>query len=216
MKDKIIMIWEQMKPFLSSNKIAIRNIILGAIAGFLVILCFSWIKNNARKEEAGLPMENTIATIEDIRPRGEIYVCSSIIEDYAIKTETEHNIFTSDKEHSCVQTMVNKCSYKIDLDRVEYNPIDSLKLVRVKIPEVTYVATTQDATFLSDDPNYWAEHMPNADAMKTKVEKQIKKRFDTPSNRKKAERYAEDAISHILQQMGYEVEFIRTIEQVRD
>ena len=119
-------------------------------------------------------------------------------------------------KHSCVQTITQKCSYVIDLDKVEYEPVDSTRTIYVKLPDVEYVATTQSTTFLSDDGNFWADHLPNTNAMKRKVEGQIKKRFDTPSNRRKAERYAEDAISEVMRKLGYEVEFVRTLERKKE
>jgi hypothetical protein len=69
---------------------------------------------------------------------------------------------------------------------------------------------------MSDDSNYWVEHMPNTNEMKKKVEGQIKARFDTPGNRRKAERYAEDAISEIMKKLGYEVEFVRVLEKRKE
>ena len=146
----------------------------------------------------------------------EIYVCSAMMEDYTIQRATERNLIMPDEEHSCVQTMTQKCSYVIDLDKVEYEAVDSIKTIYVKLPDVEYVATTQSTSFLSDDGNYWAEHLPNTNAMKRKVEGQIKRRFDTPSNRRKAERFAEDAISEVMRKLGYETEFIRSLEKRKE
>lgn len=181
-------------------------VILGIIGAMLTKRC--------GKEGTNLiPMEETMASIEEVRLRGELYVCSALIEDYTIKRATEQSLLWADTEHSCVLTMAQKCSYKIDLDKVEYHPNDSAKTVYVKLPQVTYVATTQSSSFLSDDSNYWAEHLPNTNAMKRQVEEQIKLRFDTADNRRKAERYAEDAISDVLGKLGFEVEFVRTLER---
>lgn len=173
-------------------------------------------KRCVEQREETLPMEETMAGIEEVRPRGEIYVCSAMIEDYTTKRATERNLIFPDEEHSCVQTMRQKCSYKIDLDKVVYLRDDSLALVYVKLPPVEYVASTQSSTFLSDDSNYWAEHLPNTNEMKKKVEAQIKRRFDTPSNRRQAERYAEDAITEVMSKLGYEVEFVRELKQKRE
>lgn len=173
-------------------------------------------KRCVEQREETLLMEETMASIEDVRPRGEIYVCSAMIEDYTTKRATERNLIFPDEEHSCVQTMRQKCSYKIDLDKVVYLRDDSLALVYVKLPPVEYVASTQSSTFLSDDSNYWAEHLPNTNEMKKKVEAQIKRRFDTPSNRRQAERYAEDAITEVMSKLGYEVEFVRELKQKRE
>ena len=157
-----------------------------------------------------------MASIEEVRLRGEIYVCSAMIEDYTTKHETEENLLWANEEHSCVQTMRQRCSYKVNLDKVEYLANDSTKTVLVKLPTVEYVASTQSTSFLSDDGEYWAEHLPNTNAMKRKVEEQIKRRFDTPNNRRKAERYAEDAISEVLGKLGYEVEFVKTLEKKKE
>ena len=184
-------------------------VVVGIVATVLIRRC-------VRGSGTEIPMEETMASIEEIRPRGEIYVCSAMIEDYTMQRATEENLFWADEEHSCVQTITQKCSYVIDLDKVEYEPVDSTRTIYVKLPDVDYVATTQSTTFLSDDGNFWADHLPNTNAMKRKVEGQIKKRFDTPSNRRKAERYAEDAISEVMRKLGYEVEFVRTLERKKE
>ena len=196
----------------SKNQKVIVTLISVAIGVSVVLL----IKMCGKKDADRLPLEQTMASIEEVRLRGEIYVCSSMIEDCVIQRKTEENLFWADKEHSCVQTMRQKCSYKVDLDKVEYLADDSAKTVYVKLPSVEYVATTQSSSFLSDDGNYWAEHLPNTNAMKRKVEEQIKKRFDTPSNRRKAERYAEDAISEVMRKLGYEVEFVKVLERRKE
>ena len=174
------------------------------------------IKRCAEQEDEAIPMEETMASIEEVRPRGEIYVCSAMIEDYTTMRVTERNLIMPDEEHSCVQTMRQKCSYKIDLDKVEYQQSDSAQILYVKLPPIEYVASTQSSSFMSDDSNFWAEHLPNTNEMKRKVEGQIKARFDTPNNRRKAERYAEDAISEIMKKLGYEVEFVRVLEKRKE
>lgn len=177
------------------------------------IVCAVFIKQCGQKDVEEIPMEETLASIEEVRLRGELYVCSAVIEDYTIKRATEENLLWADEEHSCVQTMTQKCNYKLDLDQVAYQPDEQTKTVRVKLPPIEYVASTKSTSFLSDDSNYWAEHLPNTNAMKRKVEQQIRTRFDTPNNRRKAERYAEDAISEVLGKLGYETEFVRELER---
>jgi hypothetical protein len=75
------------------------------------------------------------------------------------------------------------------------------------------VASTQRTSFLSDDGNYWANRLSSTNALKKKVEAQIKRRFDTAKNRRKAERFAEEAISEVLEKLGYETEFVRKLEK---
>lgn len=191
-------------------------IVVACIAVVVGIVCTVLIKRCVHRGAEDIPMEETMASIEEIRPRGEIYVCSAMMEDFTLQRATERNFIMPDEEHSCVQTMTQKCSYVIDLDKVEYEAVDSIKTIYVKLPDVEYVATTQSTSFLSDDGNYWAEHLPNTNAMKRKVEGQIKRRFDTPSNRRKAERFAEDAISEVLRKLGYETEFVRSLEKRKE
>ena len=167
-------------------------------------------------ETEELAMEPTMASIEEVRLKGEMYVCSALIEDCVIKRATENRFLLPDKEHACVQTMRQKCSYKIDLDKVEYQADEETMTVRVTLPAVEYTVSTQSSSFLSDDSEYWAEHLPNTNILKRKVETQIKSRFDTPSNRRQAERYAEHAISEVMKRLGYETEFVRTIERVKE
>lgn len=194
----------------------IKKILVVIVAVAVVIGAIILVSKCMRTEHEELEIEDTIASIEEVRPRGEIYVCSSIIEDYTIKRETERRLLMPNVEHSCVQTMTQKCSYVIDLDKVEYMASDSSRTVWVKLPPLRYVASTQSTSFVSDDENYWSAHIPNTNALKAKVEAQIKQRFDTPNNRRKAERYAEDAISEVLNKMGYQTEFVRTLEQKKD
>ena len=195
---------------------AMGRLAIGLIACGLVALAVVWIVNMMSKEEESIVLEDTLSIIEDVRPRGEIYVCSSLIEDYAVRRVKEKNLLMTDKEHLCVQTMVQKCSYVIDLDKVEYEAVDSMKMVRVKMPKPEYVASTQGTSFMSDDSNFWATRMQSTNGMKQQVEAKIRRSFDTAENRRKAERYAEDAISEVLRQLGFEVEFVRTIETNRN
>ena len=189
-----------------------KGVVIVASMAVLGIVSMMLIKRCAHGDEQAVPMERTMAIIEEVRLRGEIYVCSATIEDYAMRRMTEVNLILPDEEHSCVQTMRQKCSYKIDLEQVEYLPDSTERLVRVRLPKVEYVASTQSSSFLSDDSNYWAEHLSSTNDMKRKVEQQIRRRFDTPENRQKAELYAEEAIRTVLEKMGYEVELVREIK----
>lgn len=198
-----------MRDWLTNKKLA--GILIGLALSIIMITLTRHCTEE--DEEMQIPVEETIASIEDVRLRGELYVCSAMMEDYTLQQATERNLLWADEVHSCVQTMTQKCSYKIDLDKVEYLADDSAKTVYVKLPAIEYVAMTQSSSFLSDDSNYWSEHLPNTNALKRKVEAQIKRRFDTSGNRRKAERYAEDAISGMLGKLGYETEFVRILKR---
>ena len=198
-----------MRDWLTNKKLA--GILIGLVLSIIMITLTR--RCTEEDEEMPIPVEETIASIEDVRLRGELYVCSAMMEDYTLQQATERNLLWADEVHSCVQTMTQKCSYKIDLDKVEYLADDSAKTVYVKLPAIEYVAMTQSSSFLSDDSNYWSKHLPNTNALKRKVEAQIKRRFDTSGNRRKAERYAEDAISGMLGKLGYETEFVRVLKR---
>lgn len=198
-----------MRDWLTNKKLA--GILIGLALSIIMITLTRHCTEE--DEEMQIPVEETIASIEDVRLRGELYVCSAMMEDYTLQQATERNLLWADEVHSCVQTMTQKCSYKIDLDKVEYLADDSAKTVYVKLPAIEYVAMTQSSSFLSDDSNYWSKHLPNTNALKRKVEAQIKRRFDTSGNRRKAERYAEDAISGMLGKLGYETEFVRILKR---
>ena len=195
---------------------AMNRLIVGLVVCGLLALIVVWVVNLMSGEKEELVLEDTMSIIEEVMPRGEIYVCSSLIEDYAVRREKEKTLLLTEKEHVCVQTMVQKCSYVVDLDKVEYEVVDSTRMVRVKMPKPQYVASTQGTSFMSDDSNYWAKRMPSANGMKREVEAKIRRSFDTAENRRKAERYAEDAVSEVLRQLGFEVEFVRTLEMNRN
>ena len=185
-----------MKTWLTKKKL------IGLLCAISLSIMVIALTRRCNKEEYTMPL-----------PIEELYVCSAMMEDYTIQRATERNLLWADEEHSCVQTMTQKCSYKIDLEKVEDLASDSTKTVYVKLPAIEYVAMTQSSSFLSDDSNYWSENLPNTNALKRKVEAQIKNRFDTASNRRKAERYAEDAISSVLGKLGYETEFVRVLKK---
>lgn len=201
--------------FLSLHKrwiLTVTSLCLVFVAGIVVTLAVA----SGKEEVKEIEIEPTPIEIENIRPRGEIVVCSSVLEDYASmkKTDTAMGLFKT--EHVCAQLLTQKCCYKIDLDKVEYSKEDSTNIVWVKLPEPEYNAYTQNSDFISDDEEFWIEALPSTNNLKRKVSKQIEQRFCTPTNKRKAERYAEDVVSKVMKNLGYEVEFVRTIETRKD
>lgn len=189
-------------------------IMAGLLAIALVVIAISVAFCTGRQdEEEEIVLEETPIQIEAVRPKGEIVVCSSIIEDYASVKKTEKTLGLIETQHHCVQILKMKCSYKIDLEKVEYELEDSAKIIWVKLPELEYNASLQDSPFISDDEEYWKDALPSTNKLKAKVAKQIEKRFCTPTNKQKGERYAEEAISKMLSGFGYEVKFVRTLEK---
>lgn len=170
----------------------------------------------AQQREDELKIAETLNTLEAVRPRGEIYVCTAWMEDCVVERANETTWLILKKEHSCVQTLTQKCSYVLNLDQVVYEPSADSKTVTVKLPQVEYVASTQSSSFMSDDANFWATQKISTNDMKRKVEQQIRERFDTGENRRKAMRYAEDALSAMLTQLGFEAEFVSPLERKQE
>ncbi len=168
--------------------------------------------NSSHKEYQDIVIEETPIQIEDIRPKGEIYVCTSFVEDYVIEHRTEMHLGILPEKHSCIQILRQKISYRINLDKVRYVP-DTLNVVVVELPPVEYTASTQSSPFISDDEEFWIKELPSTNNLKAKVERQIRRRFDTDANRKKAERYAEEALSELLSKLGYEARFKPRVEK---
>lgn len=191
-------------------KISLSIIILIFTSLALMVLSkeFKWGKD----ERGDTLIEDTPVVIESIMPKGDLYVCSAIIEDYINLHKTESRLGLFKKEHSCVQIVRQLCSYKIDLGKVSYEHGED-NIIYVRIPNLEYIATTQDQPFMSDDEEYWIKEMPNTNELKNKVEAKIKNRFETKENKNSATRYAEEAISNMLERFGYKAEFISTLER---
>lgn len=193
------------------NKIE-RSIALVAIAA-VVLIAFKSFNSCGKDDE--IKIEGTPVSIEEIMPKGELYLCSAIGEECEIKKETEKHALVFSEEHTYAIIIRQKCSYKIDFEDIEYNHLGGNKVL-VKLPEPTYIATTKSTTAKSDDEGYWIKHMPNDSILKRKAMDKIKQRFATKENKDKAKRYAEASITEILRQLGYEAEFVSTLKQTRE
>ena len=71
------------------------------VAGVVIVKCYA-------DKDDDLQIQETMLTINEIKLKGEIYVCSALIEDYTVKRKTEKRLLLSDKEHSCIQTLTQK------------------------------------------------------------------------------------------------------------
>lgn len=204
---RIINKWWKATKFQAKGTVYIA-VLVTAVLIIFVIVQFLMAEATEHRE---IVLEDSPIEIEDVRLKGEIYVCSAIIEDYVTVQKTEKHLGVIPENHSCIQIMRQKCSYMIDLDKVVYTP-DSNRVVYVRIPKPEYVASTQNTPFISDDEEYWINEMPSTNKLKQKVEWKIRARFETPENKRKAMRYAEDAIANMLEKLGYHAEFISTID----
>jgi hypothetical protein len=188
------------------NKVVltVTLVVLTLVLGFAVYGVRKLSMANAGRQDVVL--QQSPIDIEAVRPRGELYVGTAIIEDYVNQYQTEFHLGIVPEPHNCIQMLRQKCSYVIDLEQVRYIT-DTPGTVIVELPPLRYVATTQDSPFMSDDEDYWAEAMPSTNDMKRKVEDKIRQRFDTAENREKAQRNAEASISLLLRKLGYEARF---------
>ncbi len=177
------------------------------IAFFVIKNCFFQSGDNDK-----ITIEPTPISIEDVKLKGEIYVCSALLEDYATMRKTQMGTFLLPQEHSCVQTLRQKCSYKIELDSIQYFPIKDSKEIAVRLPEPEYVATTQSSEFISDNEEFWAVALKSTNGMKLMVENQIRQKFDTEENRAKARLYARSAVEMMLDKFGFKAVFDSRIQ----
>lgn len=184
--------------------IGIAVIVIATV--FVTRKCMS----DEKKTDEGLVIEDTPILIEDIRPKGELYVYNMVVEDYTTEQRTSMFLGIIPKKHTCVQMLKQSISYKIDLDKVKYT-VDSANVVFVELPEVEYVASTQDSPFISDDEEYWKEAMPNTNAMKSRVERQIKRKYDTLATRELAKKNAQIKMTILLRKLGVEPRFTGSI-----
>lgn len=160
-------------------------------------------------------IEETPIKIDSVRPVGKIYVCSAIITDAVVETKEESCLLFMKRKHSGVYSMTTKCSYVVDLDSVKYDADNENMKLTVTMPELTYTTSgAQDSQFISDDDQYWAEQDING--LIKKVQKKIRTNFDTPQNREKANLYAEEVVSSVFENMGYEVVFNRTLTKKKE
>lgn len=188
----------------------IITIAAAIVIGLYIKQCYD---KKANRHE--IAIEDTPLVIESVLPKGELYLCSAIIEEYVQENRKEHHLGVFPENHSCVQIMRQKCSYKIDLDKVEYIP-DEEGVILIRLPKIEYIATTQNTPFISDDEEYWIEELPSTNKLKEKVERKIRRRFETKENKEKAQRYAEESISLLLKQLGYKCEFISPITRKKE
>lgn len=184
-------------------------IILSAIA-----IIISKIVFNSKTDNPEVAIEDTPILIESVKPKGELYVCTSIMEEYVRREKTEKHLGVIPEKHTLVQIVRQKCSYIIDLDKIKYEQTSN-DTVYVHLPELEYIASTQDSPFISDDESYWIKEMPNTNALKSEAERKIRKSFETSENKKKANLYAEAAVGQLLKQLGFNAIFVSTLTDSR-
>lgn len=199
------------RAFKAQSKMVVSIVaVIAVIFGSIILLDKCNSQNNSN---SSITIENSPLSIDSIMPRGDLYIGSAIIEDYAAKRKKEKHLggLTS-TDHTCIQIVKQKCCYKINLEKITYSRITG-DTVYAQLPPLEYIATTQDSPFMSDDEEYWAKELPNTNKLKKQVENKIKAQFDTKENKQKANLYAEEAVSNLLGKLGYTVVFVNKIEK---
>ena len=153
-----------------------------------------------------LVLESTMTRIEAVRPRGELYVLSALMEDFDSEV-LEAGFFS----HYAVQVVKARCSYLLDLEKVTYKPEMGTAgpIVKVTLPDPKVYCSTQKTPFYSDDEAFWAKHRSSAanDRIKGFVESRIKQSFDNVENRQKAHDYGQKVIAKTFELLGITAEF---------
>ena len=90
----------------------------------------------------------------------------------------------------------------MDLDKVQYHPIEGTDSVQVCLPEVEFTQSTLSSWFKSDSEAEENAVQFDAKPLIQRVENKIKLRYNTPENRSKAEKKAKETITDFLAQCG--------------
>ncbi len=185
-------------------KYAILVILL--IAG---VTLFSKITHKTDSEE--LTLKDTPAVIEATRPIGVLYLYTTVTEDYAKdafygsgigSSVLGHNNGLFKRKHDCVQILRQQVSLTMDLDKVQYHPIEGTDTVQVCLPDVEFTQSTLSSWFKSDSETEENAVQFDAKPLIQRVENKIKLRYNTPENRSKAEKKAKETITDFLKQCG--------------
>ena len=99
-------------------------------------------------------------------------------------------------------------SLTMDLDKVQYQPIEGTDTVKVCLPEVEFSQSTLSSWFKSDSEAEESAVQFDAKPLIQRVENKIKLRYNTPENRCKAEEKAKETIADFLKQCGKTAVFV--------
>ena len=179
---------------------------------FVVFQC----NRQPQEEEQTLTIANTPLRIEDVKPVGELYLYTTITEDFEKGTFMGSGYGSSlfgegngllKKEHTCVQILRQQISFTIRLDDIKYEEDSTTNVIRVTLPPVQFQQSTLHSWFKSDNENEEGAVKYDATPLIRKVEAKIRKRYNTPEHRSKATQKAKDVLTDIFHQCGKEIIF---------
>ena len=187
-------------------------VIILLVAGVALI---SKITHKTESEE--ITLKDTPAVIEATRPIGILYLYTTVTEDYVKDAFWGSGVGSSvlgkdnglfKKKHDCVQILKQQVNLTMDLDKVQYTPIEGTDTVQVCLPDVDFSQSTLSSWFKSDSEAEESAVQFDAKPMIQRVERKIELRYNTPENRCKAEEKAKETIAGFLKQCGKTAVFV--------
>lgn len=197
---------------MNKKTIIYATIIILLIAGVALI---SKIAHKTDTDE--ITLKDTPAVIEATRPIGILYLYTTVTEDYAKDAFYGSGVGSSvlgknnglfKRKHDCVQILRQQVSLTMDLDKVQYQPVEGTDTVKVCLPEVEFSQSTLSSWFKSDSEAEESAVQFDAKPLIQRVENKIKLRYNTPENRCKAEEKAKETIADFLKQCGKTAVFV--------
>lgn len=198
---------------MTQKAVKIGIILLFAISLFFFI---RMLIHRPHREE--ITLKPTVASVEQVRPTGILYLYSTITEEYAkgsfMGSGLGSSILGKDKgilkkEHECVQVLRQQVNFTIDLDKVSYveDTEAGSDKVFVTLPAIEFHQSTLNSWFTSDNENEENAVGFDAKPLIQEVERKVSKKYNTSENRKKAKEVAKETIASFLTQCGKEAVF---------
>lgn len=191
---------------MNSKPIKYAIVIILLVAGVALL---SKITHKTDTEE--ITLKDTPAVIEATRPIGILYLYTTVTEDYVKDAFWGSGIGSSvlgknnglfKKKHDCVQILRQQVSLTMDLDKVQYTPIEGSDTVLVSLADIDFTQSTLSSWFKSDSEAEENAVQFDAKPLIQRVERKIELRYNTPDNRCKAEEKAKETIAGFLKQCG--------------
>ncbi len=182
------------------------TIIILLVAGVALVS-----KIRHKTDTDGITLKDTPTVIESTRPIGVLYLYTTVTEDYAKDAFYGSGIGSSllgkdnglfKRKHDCVQILRQQVSLTIDLDKVQYQPVEGTDTVKVSLPDVEFAQSTLSSWFKSDSEAEESAVEYDSKPLIERVERKIENRYNTPENRCKAEEKAKETIADFLKQYG--------------
>lgn len=173
-------------------------------------------RHQPQAEEPTLTIADTPLTVEDVKPIGELYLYTTVTEDfekgsfmgsgYGSSLLGEGNGILK-KKHHCVQILRQQVSFTINLDEVVYEEDSASNIVFVTLPPVQFVQSTIHSWFKSDNEDEEGAVKYDASPLIDRVEAKIRKKYDTAVARAQATEKAKNVLTDIFQSCGKELIF---------